>query len=98
MSNSPSKYLPPSLKSKPEAAAFLALAGCVSLAMVSIAASEILLAVAGLGYLWLRRQQDGSVPPGMRIILPMLAFMAWMIIAALASPNPACTPAGADNA
>ena len=89
MSNSPSKFLPPSLKSKPEAAAFLALAGCVSLAMVSIAASEILLAVAGLGYLWLRRQQDGPVPPGMRIILPMLAFMAWMIIAALASPNPA---------
>ncbi len=89
MSNLPPKYLPPSLRSKPEAAAFLALAGCVSLAMVSIAASEILLAVAGLGYLRLRRQQDGPVPPGKRIILPMLAFMAWMIIAALASPNPA---------
>jgi O-antigen ligase len=82
------KYLPASLQSKPEKAAFLALAGSVSLALVSIAASEILLAAAYFGYFWIRRQHKGSIPPGMRIMLPLVAYMAWVLIAAFASSNP----------
>jgi putative inorganic carbon (hco3(-)) transporter len=88
MPDSLERYLPASLRTKPEIMAFLALAGCISLGLVSIAASQILLAVAAAGYLWMRRTREDNRQPEMHIILPLLAFMLWNIIAALASPNP----------
>ena len=47
------KYIPVSLQDNPERMAFLALAGCISLVQVSIAASQILLAVAIAGFIWM---------------------------------------------
>ena len=45
MPNSLAKYLPASLRDKPESWHFSRLAGCISLGLVSIAVSQILLAV-----------------------------------------------------
>jgi putative inorganic carbon (HCO3(-)) transporter len=87
MPNSFAKYLPASLQDGSEKLAFLSLAGCVSLVLVSIAASQILLALTAIGYVWmLRRHKEGPLP-GMQIILPLLAFALWTVIAALASSN-----------
>jgi putative inorganic carbon (hco3(-)) transporter len=87
MPDSLKKYLPASLSNKPEMLAFLALAGCISLGLVSIAASQILLAVAAAGYLWILKTRTDNLKPEMRILIPLLAFMIWNVIAALASPN-----------
>ena len=82
-----SKYLPDSLKSRAEAATFLALAGCISLSLVSIAASQILLAATIAGFLWLWKKQKISYAPVKPILLPLLAFMIWTTIAVFASSN-----------
>jgi len=87
MPNSFAKYLPASLRDKPEKLAFFSLAGCISLGLVSIAVSQILLAVTVVGYLWMLRHHKGTVPPGMPLVVPLLAFAIWTIIAALASSN-----------
>jgi hypothetical protein len=47
------KYLPASLDNNVERIVFLTLAGCISLSLVSIAASQILLAATIAGLLWL---------------------------------------------
>jgi putative inorganic carbon (hco3(-)) transporter len=87
MPNLLTKYLPALPGEKPEKLAFLALAGCISLGLVSIAASQILLAVTVIGYLWMLKSRKGDLPPGMGIIIPLLVFMIWNVIAALASSN-----------
>ncbi|MBN1569914.1 MAG: O-antigen ligase family protein [Acidobacteria bacterium] len=87
MPNSFVKYLPVSLRDKPEKLAFYSLAGCISLGLVSIAVSQMLLAVTVIGYLWMLRRLKGVPPPEMPIVLPLLAFAVWNIIAALASSN-----------
>jgi putative inorganic carbon (hco3(-)) transporter len=87
MPRSLTEYLPDSLHDDAEKFAFVALAGCISTGLVSIAASQIMLAVTIAGYLWMLKSREGSLPPGMRIIVPLLAFMIWNVIAALASPN-----------
>jgi putative inorganic carbon (HCO3(-)) transporter len=87
MPNSFAKYFPASLRDKPEKLAFFSLAGCISLGLVSIAVSQILLAVTVAGYLWMLRRHKGTVPPGMPIVVPLLAFAIWTIIAALVSSN-----------
>ena len=81
------KYLPASLRNNSERTAFLGLAGCVSLVLVSIAASQILLAVAIAGYLGIVRRRQGPLPPGRSILLPLGAFMIWTLVAVFASPN-----------
>jgi O-antigen ligase len=81
------KYLPASLRNNSEKTAFLGLAGCVSLVLVSIAASQILLAVAIAGYVGMLRRHKGPIPPGISIILPLGVFMIWILIAVFASSN-----------
>jgi len=81
------KYFPPSLESKPEFIAFLALAGSISLVLVSIAASQILLAVAIVGSVWVLKKNKGVVPPGRQILVPLIAFMIWTLITIFTSPN-----------
>jgi putative inorganic carbon (HCO3(-)) transporter len=82
-----SKYIPSSLRSKPELVGFLALTGCVSLVLVSIAASQILLALAIVAYVWVVKRHKGFIPPGMQALLPLVIFMAWMLVAVFASSN-----------
>jgi O-antigen ligase len=81
------KYLPDSLGNNAERIVFLTLTGCISLSLVSIAASQILLAATIAGLLWLTKQRKISFTPIRPILLPLLAFMLWTVIAALASSN-----------
>ncbi len=70
--------LPTSLTNWPQRAAFLFLAGSISLALVSIAASEILLAAAFLASLLLmRREQDWAPRAPAAVLWPMLLFLLW---------------------
>ncbi len=87
MLDSFAKRLPPSLHDTPEKLSFVFLAGGISLGFVSIAVSQILIAAAVIGYLWMLRRHKGALPPGMSILLPLLAFSIWNVIAALASSN-----------
>jgi hypothetical protein len=87
MISSVAGFLPSSLKNRAETWAFLALAGCISLSLVSIAASEILLAAAFAGYIWISKKSERPLLPGIRVYLPLIAFMAWNLVAALASNN-----------
>jgi putative inorganic carbon (hco3(-)) transporter len=82
-----SKYCPASLQNNPERLAFLALAGCISLVQVSIAVSQILLAVAIVGFVWMLKQQKGPLLRRTPVILPLLAFMIWTLIAIFVSSN-----------
>ncbi len=81
------KYLPASLKNIPERTAFLALAGCISLVQVSIAASQILLAVVIVGFIWMFRRHESPFVWPMPLMPPLFAFMVWTLVAAFASPN-----------
>jgi putative inorganic carbon (HCO3(-)) transporter len=87
MPNWISKHLPASLRDNSEKAAFLALAGCVSLVLVSIAMSQILLAATIVGFVWMQKRQKRLLLPSATIVLPLLAFMVWMLIAIFASSN-----------
>jgi putative inorganic carbon (HCO3(-)) transporter len=87
MPNLLAKYLPASLQDKSEKLAFFSLAGCIFMGLVSIAVSQILLALTAIGYLWMLRRRKGDFPPQLGILLPLLAFALWTIIAALASSN-----------
>jgi O-antigen ligase len=87
MTSSVANLLPSSLKNRSETLAFLSLAGCISLALVSIAASEILLAAAFAGFIWISRKSGRPLFLGIRIYLPLIAFMVWNLVAALASSN-----------
>ncbi len=87
MFKEPAGNLPSLLRNKAERAAFLALAGSVGMSLISIAASEILLFAAALFCAFVYGQQAGPVPPGKKILLPLFAFMAWTLIAAMASSN-----------
>jgi O-antigen ligase len=81
------KYLPTSLRDNSEKIAFLALAGCVSLILVSIAISQIMLAATIVGFIWMQRKQKKPLLPVTPVVLPLFAFMIWMLIAVFASPN-----------
>lgn len=77
---------PPSLIDLPERALFLAVAGAVSLSVVSIAASQIMLASALVAALWLWNQRGGRIfywPPS---AWPLLAFCLWTLLTIYLSP------------
>jgi putative inorganic carbon (hco3(-)) transporter len=81
------KCFPVALQGKHEWLVFLALAACISLVLVSIAASQILLALTIVGFVWILKHHKGYIPPGMHILLPLIVFMIWMLVAVFASPN-----------
>jgi len=87
MSNPLHRFFPESLQDGADRFAFASLAGCIALGFVSIAVSQLFLALTILGYFrMLRRHRRAFLPDG-RILAPLLAFSAWNIIAALASSN-----------
>ena len=79
--------LPSSLQSSSDSVAFFALAGCISLVQVSVAASQILLAVACVLSLYLYRSGKIAFPPLKGILLPLLLYCAWTVVAALMAPD-----------
>ncbi len=85
MAESPTRHI---AASNLRRAAFFALAGSVVLVLLSIAASEILLAFA-VGFaalLWIREEHLWRrLPPA---VLPASLFILWTIIAAAFSPDP----------
>ena len=82
-----SKYLPVSLQDNSEKTAFLALAGCVSFALVSVAISEILLAVTIAAFIWMWKKHRLPTFPRLGFYLPLAFFIAWTLAAVLASSN-----------
>lgn len=81
------RYLPESLRDESDTTAFCALAACISLVLVSIAASQILLAVTIVGLVWMLRKHKDIGAMKMAVLLPLIVYMAWTLIAALASAN-----------
>ena len=77
--------IPRSLQGGPQRAGFLLVAGCVSLALVSIAASQILLAGAILGavLLWKREGWRPVLPAN--LLWSLLFLLLWTAIAVFAS-------------
>ena len=74
-------------ESNPRRFAFAALAAAISLALVSIAASQILLAAAIVGAVWIWKKEGRAflrLPP---FTWPLFCFMAWTVAAVLASHN-----------
>jgi O-antigen ligase len=64
------------------------LAGSISLALLSIAISQILLAAAMIGYVWNAKRSEIASFLHHPIVLPLLTFIIWTIVASLISPNP----------
>ncbi len=78
--------LPHWLTTRPEQTAYIALVACASLSMVSIAASQIMLAVAIIGFLWVDRR-DGPRMAWRPVFLPLALFFGWTVAAAFASSD-----------
>ncbi len=80
--------LPESLPGGSFRIAFLALAGSVALAMISIAASQVLLGIALLAALF--TGGSGRLTERIRLpfLMPLLLFFGWTVLAALVSSDP----------
>ncbi len=83
----PEGFLPSSLKGGREQTAFLVLAGAVSLVLVSIAASQILLASAIVAAFWLWRKNAKALSPVPPIALPLSIFCLWTLLVIFVSPD-----------
>jgi putative inorganic carbon (hco3(-)) transporter len=82
------QYFSASVEKPADAWIFLALAGSISLVLLSIAISQILLAAAIIGYVWNAKRSELEALLHHPIILPLLTFIVWTIVASLISPNP----------
>jgi len=82
------RYLPDSLQNHAHRAAFIALAASISLAMVSIVASQIFLGAALLTALYLCKQKSLTPWHPPPILLPLACFFIWTLVAAVVSPDP----------
>ncbi len=80
-------YWPASLTDPQERVSFLILAGAVSLALVSVAASQILLASAVAAALWLWKQHGRSIPSRLPFALPLLIFCIWTLLTIVLAPD-----------
>jgi putative inorganic carbon (HCO3(-)) transporter len=80
-------YLPPSLQNTPEITAFLGLAGCVSLVLVSIAISQILLAPALVASFWIISSNKKLYSSMRWILLPLILYCIWSVLTALMAPD-----------
>ena len=81
------RYLPSSLENSAEKTAFIGLAGCVSLALISIASSQILLAVVLVASVFMPSFNKESFSLMRRILLPLVIFFAWTILTVLMAYN-----------
>ena len=81
------KYLPSSLESPAEKAAFIGLAGCASLVLISIAFSQILLALALIAAFWTHSCNRKFFSSMKGILLPLVVFFSWTVLTALTAPN-----------
>lgn len=79
--------LPSSLKSSTQIFIYLALTGSIALILVSIAASQILLAVALIG--WIANIKSQDIKPTLKLpfILPLCLLFAWTILTSLIAPD-----------
>jgi putative inorganic carbon (hco3(-)) transporter len=82
------RYLLASIENPADAWIFLALAGSISMVLLSIAISQILLAVAMIGYVWNAKRPELASLLHHPIFPPLLAFIIWTIVASLVTPNP----------
>jgi O-antigen ligase len=81
--------LSPSLKPGPDLIAFLSLAGCISLVLLSIWASEMLMAAAIVAVAWQWARDREGTSFRMPFMVPLGVFLAWTTAAAfLAGDNP----------
>jgi putative inorganic carbon (hco3(-)) transporter len=73
-------FLPSSLRNNAEITAFIGLAGCVSLTQVSIAASQILLALTLFVSFGMMRRERERFASMKWIFLPLAVFLLWTIL------------------
>ncbi len=85
MHNAAERFFPSSLENPRERATLLLLAGSVSLVLVSIAASQILLAGSILAAIVLRKRHVRAAGPPWAVGLPAILLFAWTVIAVLAN-------------
>ena len=78
---------PASLREGPEGATYLLLAFSVASVLLSIAISQLLLAGALTGALWVLARRDQILPVWPGITWPVLCFFLWSVLAALASSD-----------
>jgi putative inorganic carbon (hco3(-)) transporter len=79
--------LPPSFERPAQAWIFLALSLSVASALISIAISQILLAIAFIGWIWMGKDTDLKSLQRLPFMPPLCAFILWTIISALISSN-----------
>lgn len=84
MSDRIARFVPASLTGRPERVGFLLLAGGISLALVSIAASQMLLAAAILAALLQWRRVDFRELLPAAIVWPTVLLLSWTILATVA--------------
>lgn len=81
------RHLPGSLRSRSGRLIFLCLAGSICLVLVSIAASQILLAGAIAGCLWERLRNPAAERRIATVVWPLLCFLIWTVAAMMLSPD-----------
>jgi len=79
--------LPASLETSSARVIFLLLAGSVGASLISIAASQILLALASIGAVAFLRPRPGYFANLRPMLLTLALFLAWTVLAALASSD-----------
>ena len=80
-------YLPGSLDTTSARVIFLLLAGSVAASLLSIAASQALLVLASIGAVAFLRPQPGRFSNLRPVLLPLMLFFLWTVVAALASSD-----------
>jgi len=77
----------PSFSKRPDRVVFLLLAGSISLGLVSIAASQILLAATIFGTLWITDRPKAADILRLPFVPPALALFLWTLVTVLLSSN-----------
>jgi putative inorganic carbon (hco3(-)) transporter len=78
-------FFPDSIKDGTERLAYFLLGGSVAVVLVSVAASQFLLAFAIPASLWILMRKGKQALPSYPIALPLLLFFLWTVVVALIS-------------
>jgi putative inorganic carbon (hco3(-)) transporter len=78
-------FFPDSIQDGPERLAYFTLGGSVAVVLISVAASQFLLAIAILASTWVLMRRGRQALPSYSIALPLLAFFSWTVLSALLS-------------